>query len=79
MGRKSKYTIEEKVQAVSDYKNGKRGVAQICNDLNMNHSNLFDWISIYDKYGESGFVYRDNNANLKVTKNAEDKSTKNGE
>ena len=53
MGRKSKYTIEEKVQAVSDYKNGKRGVAQICNDLNMNHSNLFDWISIYDKYGES--------------------------
>ena len=61
MGRKSKYTIEEKVQAVLDYKNGKRGVAQICNDLNMNHSNLVDWISIYDKYGESGFVYRDRN------------------
>lgn len=61
MGRKSKYTIKEKVQAVLDYKNGKRGAAQICNDLNMNQSNLVDWISIYDKYGESGFVYRDRN------------------
>ena len=61
MGRKSKYTIEEKVQAVLDYKNGKRGAVQICNDLNMNQSNLVDWISIYDKYGESGFVYRDRN------------------
>ena len=28
MGRKSKYTIEEKIQAVLDYKSGKRGMTQ---------------------------------------------------
>ena len=58
MGRKNKYTIEEKVQAVLDYKNGIRGMTQISNDLNMNHSNLFDWISIYDKYGIEGFNHK---------------------
>ena len=61
MGRKSKYTIEEKEQAVLDYKNGIKGITQICNALNMHRSNLFDWISIYDKYGIEGFNHRDRN------------------
>lgn len=29
MGRKSKYTIEQKVEAILDYKSGKRGTYQI--------------------------------------------------
>lgn len=36
MARKSKYTIEEKIPAVLDYKNVIRGIAQICNDLGRN-------------------------------------------
>lgn len=35
MGRKSKYTIEQKVEAVQDYKSGKRGKSQICYDLKL--------------------------------------------
>lgn len=64
MGRKSKYTIEEKVEAVLDYKSGKRGKAQICNDLGINHSriDLYRWIQKYDKYGEEAFYPKRRNA-----------------
>ena len=63
MGRKSKYTIEEKVQAVLDYKSGKRGKAQICNDLGLNQSgtDLYRWLKHYDKYGESAFLPKKSN------------------
>lgn len=61
MGRKNKYTIKEKIQAVLDYKNGIRGMTQISNDLNMNHSNLFEWVAIYDKYGEEGLIRNEKN------------------
>lgn len=61
MGRKSNYSIEEKVRAVLDYKSGIRGTSQICNDLNMRKSNLFDWIRKYDKYGEEGLAHRKRN------------------
>ena len=63
MGRKSKYTIEEKKQAVLDYKNGRRGVTQICNDLGLHKSGkvLYKWIAIYDKYGEVGFLPKPQN------------------
>ena len=63
MGRKSKYTIEEKVQAVLDYKSGKRGKAQICNDLGLNKSgtDLYRWLKHYDKYGESAFLPKKSN------------------
>ena len=67
MGRKSKYTIEEKINAVLDYKNGIRGVAQICNDLGISRSgtDLYRWVSIYDKYGEIGFVSKNKNKSSK--------------
>ena len=63
MGRKSKYTIEEKIQAVIDYKNGVRRKAQICNDLGLHKSgaDLYIWVSIYDKYGEEGFIHKGKN------------------
>jgi len=63
MGRKSKYTIEEKIQAVLDYKNGRRGVTQICNDLGLHKSGkvLYKWIAIYDKYGEKGLLPKERN------------------
>ena len=63
MGRKSKYTIEEKVKAVLDYKNGIRGVTQICNDLGLNKSgkDLYTWVKEYDKYGEPAFYPKERN------------------
>jgi transposase-like protein len=63
MGRKSKYTIEEKVQAVQDYKTGKRGKGQICNDLGLNPTgtDLYRWVKHYDKYGEYAFVPKKRN------------------
>ena len=63
MGRKSKYTIEEKVQAVQDYKIGKKGIAQICNDLGLNRSgtDLYRWVKQYDQYGESAFLPKKSN------------------
>ncbi len=55
MGRKSKYTIEEKVEAVNDYRSGKQRITQICNDLKVRDTTLYKWISIYNKYGKEGF------------------------
>lgn len=58
MGRKSKYTIEQKVEAVKDYKSGKRGISQICHDLRLCKSgkDLYRWVALYDEYGEIGFL-----------------------
>lgn len=61
MGRKSKYTLEQKIKAVEDYKNGKRGTMQICKDLNMREINLYKWIAIYDDFGEIGFLPKERN------------------
>ena len=63
MGRKSKYTIEEKIKAVIDYKNGIRGITQICNDLGLNQSgmDLYRWVKQYDKYGEIVFHPKERN------------------
>lgn len=61
MGRKSSYTIEQKIQAVEDYKSGKRGTMQICSDLNMCDTSLYEWIAVYDDYGVTGFQPRNKN------------------
>lgn len=63
MGRKSRNTIEEKVQAIIDYKKGKRGVRQICNDLGLHKSGrlFYTWIRKYEKYGESAFLPKKRN------------------
>ena len=67
MGRKSGYSVQEKIQAVLDYKNGRRSIAQICNDLGTRgtHSTstatVRKWVADYDKYGEERFVHKDKN------------------
>lgn len=67
MGRKSPYSIEEKVQAVLDYKNGAKGISQICIDLGMSEVNaksgmaVRKWISEYEKYGEEAFTNKTRN------------------
>lgn len=63
MGRKSKYTVEQKVEAVLDYKSGKRGKTQICHDLKLCQSGktLYKWITIFEDYGEIGFLPKQRN------------------
>ena len=63
MGRKRKYTIEEKIQAVLDYKKGIRGKAQRCNDLGLVRSgtDLYRWVKQYDKQGEIIFYPKERN------------------
>jgi len=63
MGRKNKYTFEEKVNAVLDYINGKRGVTQICNDLGLSRTELYKWVRIYDNHGETGLLTKLKNRN----------------
>lgn len=55
MGRKSKYTIEQKVEAVQDYKSDKRGKSQIGYNLKLYKSgnDLYRWVSLYEWQGES--------------------------
>lgn len=63
MGRKSKYSIEQKKEAVLDYKSGKRGTCQICKDLGLTQSGdtLYKWVHIYEDQGEVGFLPKQNN------------------
>ena len=61
MGKQRRYTVEQKIEAVLDYKSSKRGVMQICNDLKMKASNLYRWIAVYDDYGETGFLPKKRN------------------
>ena len=50
MGRKSKYTIEQKVEAVQDYKSDKRGKSQIGYNLKLYKSgnDLYRGVSLYE-------------------------------
>lgn len=55
MGRKSKFTKEQKIKAILDYKNGVNGLTQIKNDLGIVAKSFKKWIALYDAIGESAF------------------------
>lgn len=63
MGRKSKYSVEQKVEAVTDYKIGKRSVIQICHDLGLHPcgKDVRKWVQIHDDYGEAGLQPKTSN------------------
>ena len=67
MGRKSKYSLAEKIQAVLDYKSGKKSISEISKTLGMSKGHAESgytvrrWISFYDKYGEDGFLPKNKN------------------
>lgn len=63
LSRKSKYTMDEKVQAVEDYLSGKRSRSQICTDLGgISTRTIQDWAKIYAKYGIGGFIPKKQNS-----------------
>ena len=71
MGRKAKYTKEQKVQACKDYLRGKKSAKQIAFKLNPTVKSLdthvFNWVKKYKLYGPSAFDDKDNRVNIIVT------------
>jgi transposase len=54
MGRKSKVSLEEKLNAVEDYQNSTRTVKQISQTLKVHEWTVRQWISKYQTSGASG-------------------------
>lgn len=52
MGRKSKYTKEIKLQAISDYKNGNKSMGQLCKELNCSDVSI-----LFTHYKHHIYVY----------------------
>ena len=56
MSRKSKYSIEQRVQACEDYHNGTRSLEEICIALGTTRKKTIrEWLKKYEKYGVSAF------------------------
>lgn len=56
MSRKSKYSIEQRVQACEDYRNGTRSLEEICITLGTpRKETIREWLKKYEKYGISAF------------------------
>lgn len=56
MGRKEKFTVSEKMNAIEDYLSGKRGVSQICRDMKINDSSFYEWLKRYEILGEEALI-----------------------
>ena len=56
MSRKSKYSIEQRVQACEDYRNGTRSLEEICVALGTpRKKTIREWLKKYEKYGILAF------------------------
>lgn len=55
MGRKTRFTKEQKINAILDYKKGIRGVNQLKTDLGIRDQTFRTWIVLYEAFGESAF------------------------
>ncbi|MBQ9035960.1 MAG: transposase, partial [Erysipelotrichaceae bacterium] len=58
MGRKAKYSAEQKVQACVDYLSGRKSVSQIVRELGMGkqgNAKVYEWINMYKKHGSEIF------------------------
>lgn len=62
MSRKSKYSIEQRVQACEDYRNGIRSLEEICITLGTpRKKTVLEWLKKYEKYGICAFQERSYN------------------
>lgn len=62
MSRKSKYSVEQRIQACRDYHNGIRSLEEICNSLGTSRKKTIrEWSEKYEKYGIMAFQERSNN------------------
>lgn len=51
----SKYTVEIKLQAVKRYLTGKEGYKSIAQSIGATHSQIINWVKLYEAQGEHGF------------------------
>ena len=68
MSRKTKFTPEEKEQAVIDYLDGNKSRAQICAELSISSRTIQDWAAIYNKHGVAGFLKKIRNSSSEAIK-----------
>lgn len=62
MSRKTRFTPEEKEQAVIDYLDGNKSRTQICEELCISSRTIQDWAVIYNKHGIIGFARKTRNS-----------------
>ena len=56
MGRKEKFPASQKLNAIEDYLSGKRGVAQICRDMEITDYSFYAWLQKYQSFGVEGLT-----------------------
>ena len=64
MGRKPKYSFEQKIKACEDYLSGKQSITNIANDIGMKETELdqiYAWIKMYNINEVDAFIPRKNN------------------
>ena len=61
MSRKTKFTPEEKEQAVIDYLDGNKSRTRICEELCISSRTIPDWAIIYNRHGIAGFSRKTRN------------------
>ena len=67
MPRKSKYSIEQRVQACKDYRSGTRSLKEICISLGTpGEKTIMEWSKKYEKYGIMAF--QEHSGNKSYTK-----------
>lgn len=61
MGRKSKISVEIKLETLDDYINGNKTMSQICAALQINPSSVEDWLRKYKTFGKEGLITESHN------------------
>ena len=64
MGRKAKYSLEQKLKACEDYLSGRKSAVQIARELNMGkrgRNRVMEWSKKYKAYGASVFEQANSN------------------
>ena len=85
MGRKFKYTLEDKINAAKDYLSGRKTTKEICRELGIRYNSSSGnvvriWALKYDQYGETGLSDKPHNKSYPATLKIEAvKSYLNGE
>jgi len=56
MGRRERFSVPEKMNAIEDYLTGKRGRNQICRDMKISDQSFSSWLHKYRKGGAEGLI-----------------------
>ena len=65
MGRKAKYTFEQKLQAVLDYQSGKKSAVDIASELDMGKNGdnrIREWSNLYKANGQEALKPKERNS-----------------